>query len=104
MNKLLKAGIVTAVSILLTACATAVPVGAIYTDIKLPVNVTANGAAAPKVGIAECKSILAMFATGDCSIESAKKNGGIQKVYHVDWHADNILGIIGKYKLTVYGE
>jgi hypothetical protein len=32
------------------------------------------------------------------------KNGGITKVNHADWEAKNIFGIIGNYKLTVYGE
>jgi len=32
------------------------------------------------------------------------KNGNITKISHVDWEAKNILGIIGNYKVTVYGE
>ncbi len=47
---------------------------------------------------------LGMVAIGDASIEAAKKNGGITKVHHVDWAVENILGIIGKYRVTVYGE
>jgi hypothetical protein len=77
----------------------------LYTNLKLPVNVTDNvHKASPKVGTAECQSILALVATGDCSIETAMRNGGITKVYHCDWEVENILGIIGKYKITVYGE
>jgi len=87
----------------LQGCATSVPVGGILTEIQLPVAVTSNGGAS-KVGIAQCKSYLALIAQGDCSLEAAKKNGNITQVSHVDWKAKNILGVIGEYELTVYGE
>ena len=92
------------IGVALTGCATSMPVGGIYTDLKLPVTATSDGGGTVKVGTAECMSVLALVATGDCSIEAAKKNGGITKVYHVDWEANNILGIIGKYKVVVHGE
>jgi TRL (tRNA-associated locus)-like protein len=85
-------------------CATSFPIGTLYTELKLPVTVTANNGTATKVGTAECISVLALVAIGDASIEAAKKDGGITKVHHVDWEVENILGIIGKYKVTVYGE
>ena len=84
-------------------CATAYPVGSLYTEVKLPVAVESDGKAL-KTGTAECMSILGLLATGDASLNTAMKNGNITKVSHVDWEARNILGIIGNYKLTVYGE
>lgn len=89
---------------LFTGCATSYPIGQLYTELKLPVAVTQNGSNSPKIGVAECESFLGLIATGDASIETAKQNGGITKVHHVDWEVENILGIIGKYKVTVYGE
>lgn len=89
---------------LLAGCASPFPTGAIYTDLKLPMDVTGNGGRASKVGTAQCTSILSLVATGDCSIEAAKKQGGIMKIHHVDWDANNVLGIIGNYKVVVYGE
>ncbi|MBW2664606.1 MAG: TRL-like family protein [Deltaproteobacteria bacterium] len=86
------------------SCATSFPIGTLYTELKLPVTATANSGQATKVGTAECISVLALVAIGDASIEAAKKDGGITKVHHVDWEVENILGIIGKYKVTVYGE
>ena len=86
----------------LTGCASTMPYGGAFTDITLPVSATAN-ASGTKKGIAMCKSILALVATGDCSIEAAKKAGGISEVTHVDWKTHNILGIIGNYELIVYG-
>jgi hypothetical protein len=88
----------------IAGCATSYPVGSFYTKLQLPITATANSGQATKVGTAQCMSILAAVAIGDASIESAKKNGGITKVHHVDWDVKNILGIIGKYKVTVYGE
>lgn len=96
--------VVLACVLVLTGCATSFPVGSLYTQLTLPVQV-GDGAGTPtKIGVAECTSILSLFATGDASIDAAKRNGKITKVHHVDWQVENILGIIGKYKVIVYGE
>ena len=87
-----------------TGCATTYPVGAIYTGVTLPVTATEGAGQATKVGTAQCISVLQLVAVGDASIETAKKNGGITKVHHIDWHANNVLGIVGTYKVIVYGE
>ncbi len=92
-----------AIAAICSGCATSYPVGVVYTDLKLPVNVTSE-AKGSKVGVAECKSVFGLFTTGDASIETAMKDGGITKVSHIDWEVENILGVIGEYKLTVYGE
>ena len=105
MKKLLAALSAGALAIVLSGCATAYPVGGIITDVKLPGPVTSNAIGAPlKVGTATCKSYVCMVATGDASIQAAAANGGIKKIYFVDWTAHNILGIIGEYTCTVYGE
>jgi hypothetical protein len=96
--------LVFAAAIFFVGCATPYPVGSFYTELKLPVTATSNSGKALKVGTAQCESFLSLIARGDASIETAKKNGGITKVHHVDWEVENILGIIGKYKVTVYGE
>jgi len=57
-----------------------------------------------KVGTATSQSYLGMIAVGDSSIQTAAKNGGITKISHVDWKVKNILGFIGEYTVTVYGE
>ncbi len=76
--------------------------GSLYTELKLPI--TATSTQGKREGTAECKSIMALVAIGDCSIETAKKNGGISKVSAVDWEAKSILGIVGEYKIHVFGE
>jgi hypothetical protein len=94
---------VVVVASLFTGCASYMPHGSLYTGLKLPMNATSNGTATKK-GTSQATSILGLVATGDASIEAAKKNGGITKITHVDWHAENYLGFYGKYVTTVYGE
>ncbi|NDV80519.1 TRL-like family protein [Bacteroides sp. 51] len=76
--------------------------GALYTDVKSPVAVTSNSGSS-KVGTSNASMIIGI-ATGDASIEAAAKSAGITKIHHVDSHATNILGVYGKYVITVYGE
>jgi len=104
MKKTLKILALASVASGITACATPYPIGGIMTNVSLPVQVTSNDGAPSKVGEATCKSYLAMISTGDCSIDAAVKNGGISKVHHADWHAKNFLGLVGTYKLMVYGD
>ena len=87
----------------LVGCATSFPVGMVYTKLNLPVSCDSD-VKSMKSGTVECKSILGLVATGDVSYEAAMKQAGITKVNHADWDVENILGIIGTYKLTVYGE
>lgn len=87
----------------LVGCATSYPVGMLYTKVNLPVSCESD-VKSMKSGTVECKSILGLVATGDVSYEAAMKQAGITKINHADWDAENILGIIGTYKLTVYGE
>ena len=105
MKRIVAVGAVLGIVLLmLSGCATVMPVGAIYTELNLPVAATSNGGQYAKSGSSECMSVLALVAIGDASIDAAKKNGNITKVYHVDWSVKNILGVLGKYKVTVYGE
>ena len=95
--------IILAATLLLGGCASSMPMGTFYTDLSLPLTATSNSGTA-KTGTAGCKSYLGLVATGDCSIETAKKNGGISKVTNVDWKAHNVLGLFGEYQLIVKGE
>jgi hypothetical protein len=93
-------------AVLLAGCGAMVhsPVtGGLYTEVKGPITATANPTYS-KVGTAFCTSILGIIATGDASIETAAKNGGITKIHHVDYESKNILGLYAKYTVIVYGE
>lgn len=60
---------------------------------------------AERVGHASCQQFLWAFATGDCSVTAAMKDGGLSKLHHVD---DNIkiivYGLYSELTTTVYGE
>jgi hypothetical protein len=102
MKKLIIGSFITVV-LAVTGCATPHPAGIAYTELQLPITATDNTGRWERTGTASCRSILALVATGDCSIEAAKRNGGITEVHHVDWQVENILGVIGNYTLRVYG-
>lgn len=72
-----------------------------FSDVKGPEAVA--GGAATKTGEACATSILGLIATGDASIETAKKAGGITEVSHVDHHSTSILGLFAKYCTEVRG-
>ena len=57
-----------------SGCATSMPLGVLHTELKLPVAVTDNSGKAAKVGRAQCTSMLGLVATGDASIDAAKRN------------------------------
>lgn len=84
-------------------CATLYPVGAIFTDVRLPITATGNDIKATKVGKASCSSSLMLFAIGDASIQAAMKNGGITKIHHVDYKVVNILGLVGEFTTIFMG-
>ena len=60
-------------------------------------------AGSAKVGRAEAWGIL-VFATGDASISTAMRNGGITRIHHVDHETSSFLGVYAKYTTIVYGE
>lgn len=94
--------------IALTACYSAPikpPVGYLFSDISAPVSTMGNGETlGTRVGHAESQSILGLFATGDCSVAAAARNGGITEVQHIDYKFYNMLGIVQRFTTVVIGE
>jgi hypothetical protein len=91
-------------TVLLAGCASVLPSGLLYTEIKAPIAAGSEGVSYSKVGESKCTSVLGLVATGDCSIKAAAANGKINKVKYVDYSAKNILGVYGEYITTVYGD
>lgn len=77
--------------------------GAWYTDVKGPITATGQPSKGDRSGEACATSILGLIATGDASIETARKNAGVTKVTAVDMTGSSILGIYAKYCTVVYG-
>jgi hypothetical protein len=88
-----------------TGCAMAAsPVnGFLYSKVDAPLAVNSD-ADNKKHGSASCQSYLGLIATGDASIETAAKNGGITKIHHVDFKSHSILGFYAEFTTIVYGE
>ena len=86
-----------------TGCALRPTQALIYTDATAPIHAT--NVDAIKVGESdECTNVLGLFATGDCSISSAKRNGNISTVSSVDWKGTNILGLYSTGKTVITGK
>ena len=81
------------------------PGGALYSDIQAPLSIEPEGTTlGKKVGEASTTSILGMFATGDASVATAAKEGGITTVRHIDYKMKNVLGVISTFTIVVYGD
>lgn len=102
MKRILAASVL---ALTLTGCATGVaPVnGVIYSRVSAPLMVTGSADKPNKVGRSYARSFFGLYATGDASIETAAKNGGITKIHHVDHETQVIMGVIADYTTIVYG-
>jgi hypothetical protein len=108
--KIIKNGILGATILsvtLLTGCAgvgsvggNAIP-GALYSSVDLPGDSLKKPGT--KTGKACSSSILGWIATGDSSIQTAMKTGGIKEVTNVEYKVDNLLGIYASYCTIVTG-
>ncbi len=96
--------IVLVAAFLLAGCASYWPHGILYTDVKGPAAVGSEGFSYSKVGVAKATSVLGLVATGDCSVKAAMENGKINKVKYVDYQAKSVIGLVGEYTTTVYGD
>jgi hypothetical protein len=76
--------------------------GVLYLDVKGPITATAAGGT--REGKACAQSILGMVATGDASIDAAKKAGGITEVSSVDHSSNSVLGITAEFCTIVHGK
>ena len=101
MRSMLFSGAI-ATALLASGCVYSEVGGAIYTDVKGPLQAS-QPTATGKTGTACSNSILGLIAMGDASIESAKRNGGITKVTSVDHHS-RWLVVWGEFCTIVTGE
>jgi hypothetical protein len=76
--------------------------GFIYSGYKTSGQV--GNAQAGKVGEACASSILGWIATGDASIEEAKKAGGITQIAHVDHEQFSVIGVYATTCTVVHGQ
>jgi hypothetical protein len=60
-------------------------------NVKGPMG-PADGQSTQKTGEACARTFLAIIATGDASLEAAKRSAGIKQVTTVDHHSTNFIG------------
>ncbi len=75
----------------------------IYSETKANDHVT-DEALTTKTGQACSTSVLGLVTTGDSSVPTAAKNGGITKVVSVDNDFMQVLGVYAKFCTVVTGE
>lgn len=81
--------------------------GLFYTDATYPVTATGSKVqdlSTLKKGTASTNNILFLVETGDASIDTAAKNGGIKKISHIDIHEKSVFIFWKGVRVTVYGE
>lgn len=81
--------------------------GFFYTDATYPVTATGSKVqdlSTLKKGTASTNNILFLVETGDASIDTAAKNGGIKKISHIDIQEKSVFIFWRGVKVTVYGE
>lgn len=71
---------------------------------KAPLSTEGNWEVGPRRGEASSTSVLGLYASGDCSIAAAARNGGLKKIGHVDYEYVNVVGIWQQATVIVYGE
>ena len=93
---------------LLPALAAAALLSGCYANFTSPtpsLTVKLDAQEAPREGSASCTGFLWAFATGDCSITTAMRNGKITRVHHVDAVTKVVLyGAYAETTMVVHGE
>lgn len=106
---ILSVSILAAMVLSLTGCLVAPfvpPSGMAFSQFDAPLDVDFQNTdmSGVKKGTADTTSILGLFAFGDASSQAAAQNGGITKIVHADYEYFNILGIVQKTTVIVYGK
>lgn len=106
MMKIMKQLSLVAAITTLSGCAVvAGPVsnGFIVTNLKGPGHATTH-VDAPKEGVGCATNVLGLFATGDASIETAKRSARITEVASVDYQSNSFLGLYARFCVLVRGK
>ncbi|MBX3728337.1 MAG: TRL-like family protein [Candidatus Sumerlaeia bacterium] len=99
---------VAAVAVLTTGCYQAPvmpPVGWVYSEFTAPLDYDQETSlVGERAGRASSMSILGLVALGDCSINTAARQGGITTLHGADYEFFNVLGVYQKFTVVVRGE
>lgn len=80
--------------------------GCAYVNVKSPLDEDLDRTTlGEKIGVAEARSVLWLFAWGDASYAAAAADGGITTMRHADQEIFNILfGLYTRWRVVVYGD
>lgn len=80
--------------------------GCAYVNVKSPLDQNLDRTTlGEKIGVAEARSVLWLFAWGDASYAAAAADGGITTMRHADQEIFNILfGLYTRWRVVVYGD
>jgi len=80
--------------------------GCAYVNVKSPLDVDLDRTTlGQKIGVAEARSVLWLFAWGDASYAAAAANGGITTLRHADQEVFNVLfGLYTRWRVVVHGD
>lgn len=81
------------------------PGGFLFSTTKAPMDVNTDKTdLGTKTGEPSAIAILSLFSFGDCSINSAARNGNLRTVNHVDYSYLNVLGVFQSFTTIAYGD
>jgi len=82
------------------------PQGMTFSQMKAPLDLDFDNTnlADTKTGTSSVINILGLFTFGDASSKTAAENGQIRSIVHADYEHFNILGIVQKTTVIVYGK
>ncbi len=103
MKRSIKLAVAVALAAFISGCTVGPVPGWVYTNTKYPLMATGSNKEPTRVGRATARSIFMAISTGDASIQTAAQNGGITEIHHIDYEAQNVLGIVTDYTTVVYG-
>lgn len=81
------------------------PVGGLFSNYDAPLTTEYDGQmVASKTGEASSSSVLGLFAFGDCSVQSAAKDGNLNSISYCDYSYFNVLGVFQTFTVKAHGE
>jgi len=80
------------------------PIGRTFSQISSPYTGDLNKPIGSECGKASCKSVLYLFAFGDCSVDAAARNGGLEKVDYIGYKYTSILSVYTDMETKACGE
>ena len=81
------------------------PQGGLFTAVSAPLDTDVeNTPNSYSMGSSTAVCILGLFAFGDASVTTAARNGGLERIDHLDYSYLNILFIYQGFTTKAYGE